>query len=202
MFSVEVHVTFASIVLIHRHISYCSPAHVMPLLEIVRTNKTSPQVIVDLLEVGKKIKKTPVVVGNCTGFAVNRMFFPYTQAGLLLVEHGSDVYQIDKAITKFGMPMGPFRLLILINENLSVFLHWLTFSRSDSLGVIWLSCYLMWCRLADLVGFGVAIATGMQFVENFPERTYKSLLIPLMQEDGRAGNYIYSMKSLLTSFLL
>ncbi|PRQ22892.1 putative 3-hydroxyacyl-CoA dehydrogenase, Hydro-lyase, Isomerase [Rosa chinensis] len=41
----------------------------MPLLEIVHTNQISPQVIVDLLEVGKKIKKTPVVVGNCTGFA-------------------------------------------------------------------------------------------------------------------------------------
>ncbi|XP_015061334.1 glyoxysomal fatty acid beta-oxidation multifunctional protein MFP-a isoform X2 [Solanum pennellii] len=129
---------------------FFSPAHVMPLLEIVRTQKTSPQVIVDLLDVGKKIRKTPVVVGNCTGFAVNRMFFPYTQAALLLVERGADVFRIDRVITKFGMPMGPF-------------------------------------RLCDLVGFGVAIATGGQFVMNFPERTYKSMLIPLMQEDKRAG---------------
>ncbi|KAM3289159.1 glyoxysomal fatty acid beta-oxidation multifunctional protein MFP-a isoform X1 [Capsicum chacoense] len=129
---------------------FFSPAHVMPLLEIVRTQKTSPQIIVDLLDVGKKIKKTPVVVGNCTGFAVNRMFFPYTQAALLLVERGADVFRIDRIITKFGMPMGPF-------------------------------------RLCDLVGFGVAIATGGQFVMNFPERTYKSMLIPLMQEDKRAG---------------
>ncbi|KAL7080912.1 hypothetical protein ACP275_14G007900 [Erythranthe tilingii] len=142
---------------------FFSPAHVMPLLEIVRTQKTSPQVIIDLLDVGKKIKKTPVVVGNCTGFAVNRMFFPYTQAALLLVERGVDVYQIDRAITKFGMPMGPF-------------------------------------RLCDLVGFGVAIATGGQFVLNFPERTYKSMIIPLMQEDKRAGEttrkgfYIYDEK--------
>lgn len=142
---------------------FFSPAHVMPLLEIVRTEKTSPQVIVDLLDVGKKIKKTPVVVGNCTGFAVNRMFFPYTQAALLLVERGTDVYQIDRTITKFGMPMGPF-------------------------------------RLCDLVGFGVAIATGTQFVQNFPERTYKSLLIPIMQEDKRAGEttrkgfYVYNDK--------
>ncbi|KAF2289158.1 hypothetical protein GH714_029166 [Hevea brasiliensis] len=142
---------------------FFSPAHVMPLLEIVRTNQTSPQVIVDLLDVGKKIKKTPVVVGNCTGFAVNRMFFPYTQAAILLVEHGVDPYQIDRAITKFGMPMGPF-------------------------------------RLCDLVGFGVAIATGMQFIENFPERTYKSMLIPLLQEDKRAGEttrkgfYLYGDK--------
>ncbi|KAL5713117.1 hypothetical protein ACHQM5_015225 [Ranunculus cassubicifolius] len=129
---------------------FFSPAHIMPLLEIVRTQKTSPQVIVDLLDVGKKIKKTPVVVGNCTGFAVNRMFFPYSQAAILLVEHGADVYQIDQAITKFGMPMGVFRMI-------------------------------------DLVGFGVAIATGIQFVENFPERSYKSMLIPIMQEDKRAG---------------
>ncbi|KAI8002788.1 hypothetical protein LOK49_LG08G03231 [Camellia lanceoleosa] len=142
---------------------FFSPAHVMPLLEIVRTEKTSPQAIVDLLDVGKKIKKTPVVVGNCTGFAVNRMFFPYTQAAILLVERGVDLYQIDRAVTKFGMPMGPF-------------------------------------RLCDLVGFGVAIATGMQFVENFPERTYKSMLIMLLQEEKRAGEssrkgfYIYNDK--------
>lgn len=93
----------------------------MPLLEIVHTQNTSAQVIVDLLDVGKKIKKTPVVVGNCTGFAVNRMFFPYTQAALLLVERGTDVYQIDKAITKFGMPMGPFRSATYEHNILSLF---------------------------------------------------------------------------------
>ncbi|KAF7837805.1 Glyoxysomal fatty acid beta-oxidation multifunctional protein MFP-a [Senna tora] len=142
---------------------FFSPAHIMPLLEIVRTKQTSPQIIVDLLDIGKKIKKTPVVVGNCTGFAVNRMFFPYTQAAILLVEHGADVYQIDKAISKFGMPMGPFRLV-------------------------------------DLVGFGVAVATGMQFIQNFPERTYKSMLIPLLLEEKRAGEttrkgfYLYDDK--------
>jgi enoyl-CoA hydratase/3-hydroxyacyl-CoA dehydrogenase len=129
---------------------FFSPAHVMPLLEIVRTQHTSPQVVVDLLDVGKKIKKTPIVVGNCTGFAVNRMFFPYTQSALLFVDLGMDVYKIDRACTKFGMPMGPF-------------------------------------RLADLVGFGVAAATGMQYLENFPERVYKSMLIPLMMEDKRTG---------------
>ncbi|KAK9146967.1 hypothetical protein Sjap_006870 [Stephania japonica] len=129
---------------------FFSPAHIMPLLEIVRTQKTSPQVIVNLLDVGKRIRKTPVVVGNCTGFAVNRMFFPYSQAAILLVERGTDVYQIDRAITKFGMPMGPFRMI-------------------------------------DLVGFGVAIATGGQFVLNFPERSHKSMLIPIMQEDNRLG---------------
>lgn len=88
---------------------FFSPAHVMPLLEIVRTEKTLPQVILDLMAVGKAIKKVPVVVGNCTGFAVNRTFFPYTQGSHMLLHLGVDVFRIDRAISNFGMPMGPFQ---------------------------------------------------------------------------------------------
>lgn len=129
---------------------FFAPAHIMSLLEIVCTPRASLQAVVTLLDVGKKIKKTPIVVGNCTGFAVYRMFFPYTQAALLLVDHGMDVYKIDQACTEFGMPIGSF-------------------------------------RMTDLVGFGVALATGMQYLENFPELVYKSMLIPLMAEDKRTG---------------
>ncbi|KAM3346799.1 hypothetical protein ACQJBY_021026 [Aegilops geniculata] len=89
---------------------FFSPAHIMPLLEIVRTEKTSPQAILDLITVGKIIKKVPVVVGNCTGFAVNRTFFPYTQGAQLLVSLGIDLFRIDRIISNFGMPMGPFQL--------------------------------------------------------------------------------------------
>jgi len=98
---------------------FFSPAHIMPLLEIVRTEQTSKQVILDTLEFGSKIKKTPVVVGNCTGFAVNRVFFPYTQAACLLVDIGLDPYPIDKIIfAGFGMPMGPFRLSDLVGADI------------------------------------------------------------------------------------
>ncbi|CAK9155175.1 unnamed protein product [Ilex paraguariensis] len=89
---------------------FFSPAHVMPLLEIVRTEKTSAQVILDLMTVGKTIKKVPVVVGNCTGFAVNRTFFPYNQGAHILVHLGVDVFRIDELISNFGLPMGPFQL--------------------------------------------------------------------------------------------
>ncbi|KAI3977536.1 hypothetical protein MKX01_000449 [Papaver californicum] len=89
---------------------FFSPAHVMPLLEIVRTDKTSAQVILDLMTVGKTIKKVCVVVGNCTGFAVNRTFFPYTQGAHILANLGVDVFRIDRLISSFGMPMGPFQL--------------------------------------------------------------------------------------------
>ena len=99
---------------------FFSPAHIMPLLEIVKTNKTSPQVILDTLEFGSRIKKTPVIVGNCTGFAVNRVFFPYTQAACMLVDRGLDPYMIDKVIAGFGMPMGPFRLSDLVGADIGL----------------------------------------------------------------------------------
>ncbi|PWA66232.1 enoyl-CoA hydratase/isomerase family [Artemisia annua] len=74
-------------------------AHVMPLLEIVRTEKTSAQVILDFMTFGKIIKKSPVVVvGNCTGFAVNRTFFPYTQVFRQLFctfEHGNQYVDLE-----------------------------------------------------------------------------------------------------------
>lgn len=98
---------------------FFSPAHVMPLLEIVRSDKTAAQAIVDLMNVGKIIKKVPVVVGNCTGFAVNRMFFPYTHSAHMLADLGVDVYRIDQVITAFGMPMGPFRLADLVGYEVS-----------------------------------------------------------------------------------
>jgi enoyl-CoA hydratase/3-hydroxyacyl-CoA dehydrogenase len=97
---------------------FFSPAHVMQLFEIVRTPKTSAQAIVDTLGFSKQIRKMPVVVGNCTGFAVNRVFFPYTMAACMLVDLGLDPYRIDAVIArKFGMPMGPFRLSDLVGAD-------------------------------------------------------------------------------------
>ncbi|KAG2249518.1 hypothetical protein Bca52824_089146 [Brassica carinata] len=86
------------------------PAHIMTLLEIVRTENTSAQVILDLMSLGKAIKKVPVVVGNCIGFAVNRTFFPYTQGAHMLVNLGVDLFRVDRVITSFGLPLGPFQL--------------------------------------------------------------------------------------------
>ncbi|KAM6583181.1 hypothetical protein CsatB_010183 [Cannabis sativa] len=94
----------------------CS-VHVMPFLEIV-TEKTSPQVIVDLLSVAKTINKVAAVVRNCPGFAVNRTFFPYTtaQSSHLLVHLGVDLFRIDRVITKFGFLVGPFQYVLFLNH--------------------------------------------------------------------------------------
>ncbi|KAK1365378.1 peroxisomal fatty acid beta-oxidation multifunctional protein AIM1 [Heracleum sosnowskyi] len=99
---------------------FFSPAHVMPFLEIVRTEKTSAQVVLDLMEVGRAIKKVSVVVGNCAGFAVNRTFFPYSQSAHILVNLGLDVFRIDRLISSFGLPMGPFQLQDLVGYGVAV----------------------------------------------------------------------------------
>jgi enoyl-CoA hydratase/3-hydroxyacyl-CoA dehydrogenase len=100
---------------------FFSPAHVMPLLEIVVSDQTSKQVVADLLGLAKRIRKTPVVAGNCPGFVVNRTFFPYTTSALFLAEHGVDPYEIDRVIKQFGMPMGPFRLQDLVGVDIGLF---------------------------------------------------------------------------------
>ncbi|CAK9203542.1 unnamed protein product [Sphagnum troendelagicum] len=92
---------------------FFSPAHVMPLLEIVRAEQTSSQAIQDLIGLAKVIRKVPIVVQSCVGFAVNRIFFPYFQAAGLLVDLGLHPYRIDAIIKDFGMPMGPFRQFLL-----------------------------------------------------------------------------------------
>lgn len=65
--------------------------------------------LLDTLALSTAIKKTPVVVGNCTGFAVNRVFFPYTMSACMLSDMGINIMMVDKVIMDFGMPMGPFR---------------------------------------------------------------------------------------------
>ena len=83
-------------------------------------DQTPPQILVDTLAFSKRIKKTPVVVGNCTGFCVNRVFFPYTMSATVLVDLGCDPYAIDRVISMFGMPMGPFRLADLVGMEVGV----------------------------------------------------------------------------------
>ncbi|KXZ50410.1 hypothetical protein GPECTOR_16g584 [Gonium pectorale] len=77
--------------------------------------------LLDTLALSAEIKKTPVVVGNCTGFAVNRVFFPYTMAAVMLADLGLDPYRIDAVVAgKFGMPMGPFRLNDLVGSDIGL----------------------------------------------------------------------------------
>ena len=89
---------------------FFSPANVMKLLEVVRGEKTAKDVLATVMAIAKKIRKTAVVSGVCDGFIGNRMVAQYVaQAGYLL-EEGALPQQIDRALEKWGMAMGPLRM--------------------------------------------------------------------------------------------
>ncbi len=87
---------------------FFSPANVMKLLEIVRGKETGSEVVASSLKLAKKLGKVGVVVGNCFGFVANRMLAYYMREAYLLLEEGATVPQIDKVLTDFGLPVGPF----------------------------------------------------------------------------------------------
>ena len=87
---------------------FFSPANIMKLLEIVRGRETSKSVIATSVKLGKRLAKVPVVVGNCFGFVANRMLAYYMREAYLLLEEGASVPQIDRVMTEFGMPVGPY----------------------------------------------------------------------------------------------
>jgi 3-hydroxyacyl-CoA dehydrogenase len=89
---------------------FFSPANVMKLLEVVRGAKTADDVMVTIMQLAKKIKKTAVVSGVCDGFIGNRMIGGYSREAINMLEEGASVQQIDGALEKFGMAMGPFRM--------------------------------------------------------------------------------------------
>ncbi len=89
---------------------FFSPANVMKLLEVVRGEKTAKDVLATVMALGKKIGKTSVVSGVCDGFIGNRMIEQYGRQGGFLLDEGCTPAQVDKAMEKFGMAMGPFRM--------------------------------------------------------------------------------------------
>ncbi|MEQ9045278.1 MAG: 3-hydroxyacyl-CoA dehydrogenase NAD-binding domain-containing protein [Sneathiellaceae bacterium] len=89
---------------------FFSPANVMRLLEVVRGAKSSKETIATAMDLGKKLRKISVLVGNCDGFVGNRMLNPYTREAAFLVEEGATPSQVDKAIYEFGFAMGPFAM--------------------------------------------------------------------------------------------
>ena len=84
------------------------------MLEIVNTECTSPQVIVDLLDVAKKMKKTPILVRNGSGLVVNRIRAMYSQAAMFVAaEQGEEgKHRVEQVMDKFGMAISPFRLAV------------------------------------------------------------------------------------------
>ena len=90
---------------------FFNPVHRMPLVEIVRGTRTSDQTLVTAVALARRLGKTPVVVADAPGFVVNRILMPYLSEAMAMLEEGYRLADIDGAMRRFGMPMGPFEVL-------------------------------------------------------------------------------------------
>lgn len=99
---------------------FFSPAHIMKLLEIVRGAHTGPSAIATLMALATRLKKIPVLAGNCDGFIGNRMLQYYTGQSEFLMEQGVEPARIDAVAEAFGMPMGPVAMRDMAGIDVSV----------------------------------------------------------------------------------
>tara|TARA_R110000824_G_scaffold57582_6_gene156523 strand:+ start:2442 stop:4364 length:1923 start_codon:yes stop_codon:yes gene_type:complete len=92
-------------------IHFFNPVHKMKLVEIVRGDKTSDNTVERVIRYVHSIGKLPIVVNDSPGFVVNRILVPYLILAAEMLADGAQIEAIDQAMVKFGMPMGPFRLM-------------------------------------------------------------------------------------------
>jgi 3-hydroxyacyl-CoA dehydrogenase/enoyl-CoA hydratase/3-hydroxybutyryl-CoA epimerase len=90
---------------------FFSPVHRMPLLEVIPTPSTRPDVVATAVAWGREIGKTVIVVKDAPGFYVNRILAPYLNEAGALLDAGASIDAIDEAMENFGFPVGPLTLL-------------------------------------------------------------------------------------------
>ncbi|WP_432283468.1 3-hydroxyacyl-CoA dehydrogenase NAD-binding domain-containing protein [Aminobacter sp. BA135] len=97
---------------------FFNPANVMKLLENVRAAKTASDVLATTTALGKRLGKVPVMVGRSEGFVANRMLSKRTREAQFLLEDGATPQQVDRVLTAFGFPIGPFALADLAGMDI------------------------------------------------------------------------------------
>jgi len=90
---------------------FFNPVHRMPLVEVIRGPRSSEQTVATVFSLAKALGKTPVVVKDSPGFLVNRILAPYLSEAVRLLVEGCSIEDVDRAMTEFGMPVGPIALL-------------------------------------------------------------------------------------------
>jgi 3-hydroxyacyl-CoA dehydrogenase/enoyl-CoA hydratase/3-hydroxybutyryl-CoA epimerase/enoyl-CoA isomerase len=99
---------------------FFNPVPRMPLVEVIRGEKSSPEAIATAVAYAQAMGKTPIVVGDCGGFLVNRVLFPYFAGFQRLVADGVDYERIDEVMERWGWPMGPALLLDVVGIDTGV----------------------------------------------------------------------------------
>jgi 3-hydroxyacyl-CoA dehydrogenase len=102
---------------------FFSPANVMPLLEVVRTSKTSPEIIATVMDMSKPLRKTPVLSKVCYGFIGNRMMEGYAREAQRMLLEGATPRQVDSALEGFGMAMGILAVFDMAGVDVGVNVH-------------------------------------------------------------------------------
>ncbi len=99
---------------------FFNPVNRMPLVEVIRGEKTSDKTVVTVVKLSKNLGKTPIVVKDVAGFLVNRILLPYMNEAAYLLQEGTDIKRVDNLMEKFGMPMGPFILADIVGIDVGV----------------------------------------------------------------------------------
>jgi len=99
---------------------FFNPVHRMPLVEVIRGEKTGEEAIAKTVAYALAMGKKPIVVNDCPGFLVNRILSPYIGAFMGLVRRGVDFVTIDRAMERFGWPMGPAYLCDVVGIDTGV----------------------------------------------------------------------------------
>ena len=100
---------------------FFNPAHVMKLLEVIPGLDTSQETVDDVVMFAESLRKIPVVVQECPGFLVNRLLLPYLIEAIRALEEGAaTATEIDRAVVRWGMPMGPFTLMDMLGLDIGV----------------------------------------------------------------------------------
>ena len=102
---------------------FFSPANVMPLLEVVRTRDTAPDVVRTAMELSRPLRKTPVLSGVCYGFIGNRMMEGYAREAQRIVLEGATPRQVDTALETWGMAMGILAVFDMAGIGVGVSVH-------------------------------------------------------------------------------
>lgn len=99
---------------------FFNPVHAMPLVEVIRGEKSSDAAIAKTVAYASAMGKKPIVVNDCPGFLVNRVLFPYFAGFAGLIKQGADFKQVDRVMEKWGMPMGPAYLSDVVGIDTAV----------------------------------------------------------------------------------
>ncbi|MFO1406698.1 MAG: fatty acid oxidation complex subunit alpha FadB [Steroidobacteraceae bacterium] len=99
---------------------FFNPVHMMPLVEVIRGKQSSDAAVAATVALALRMGKTPIVVNDCPGFMVNRVLFPYFAGFHMLLRDGADFQAVDKAMEKFGWPMGPAYLMDVVGMDTGV----------------------------------------------------------------------------------